>query len=96
MNTAATTGTSKSRIVPYSTPKLNKKTINFETMPLDSEYIWILGQGKNCRQFSFLTWNSFIGQFVRLVYRRGEDGVKGMERGNHYYSQLQVSLYWRT
>ena len=28
----------------------------------------------------FVTWNSFIGQFVHLV-GGGIDGVKGMERG---------------
>ena len=28
------------------------------------EYTLVLCQGKNCRQFSMLTWNSFTGQFV--------------------------------
>ena len=34
---------------------------------IDIEYTWILGQGKNCREFRLLTWNSFIGNFVHPV-----------------------------
>ena len=34
---------------------------------MDIDYKWILGQGKNCRQFSLLSWKSFIGQLVHLV-----------------------------
>ena len=34
---------------------------------IDIKYTWILGQGKNCRQFSLLTWISFIGQFIHPV-----------------------------
>ena len=30
---------------------------------------------------------------VRSSSKRREDGVKGMEGGNHYFSRLQVSLY---
>ena len=41
------------------------RMIQFVTM--DVEYTWILRQGKNCRQFNLLTWNSFIGQFVYPV-----------------------------
>ena len=33
--------------------------------------MWILRQGKNCRQFSLLTGNSFIGQFVHPVGGEG-------------------------
>ena len=35
--------------------------------------------GKNCRQFSFLTWNLFIDQFVYPLGGRGWD--KGGGRG---------------
>ena len=51
---------------------------------MDVEYTWILGQVTNCRQFSLLTWNLFIGQFVHLVGREG-DWEKGE---NHYFSPL--------
>ena len=44
---------------------------------MDLGYMWILWQGKNYRQFSFLTWNSFIGQFFHPV---GGDRVKGWKR----------------
>ena len=44
---------------------------------MDAEYTWISGQGKYCRQFSLLTCNSFIGQFVYSV--GGKDyKVKGV------------------
>ena len=36
-------------------------------LEIDAEYTWItvnIIQVKNCLQFSLLTWNSFIGQFV--------------------------------
>ena len=35
--------------------------------------------GKNCRQFRFLTWTSFIGQFV---HSEGGYGVEGVEGGS--------------
>ena len=47
-------------------------------------------KGLNCRQFSLLTWNSFIGQFVYPV--GGERMEKGMEGGNRYVGQLRASL----
>ena len=37
---------------------------------MDVEYKWILCQGKNCRQFMLLTWNSRIGQFVHPWERK--------------------------
>ena len=46
---------------------------------MDVEYTWILGQWKNCRQFSLLTWNSFIGQFVHLVVGKGMGKRGGRE-----------------
>ena len=46
---------------------------------------------ENCRQFSLLAWNSFIGQFVDPV------GGKGMEKrggwGNRYFIPRHVSIY---
>ena len=47
--------------------------------------IRILWKGKNCRQFSSLTWKSFIDQFV---YPVGGEGVDGRHR---YYMTLRVS-----
>ena len=38
---------------------------------MDVEYTWILWQGKNCCQFSLLTCNSFIGQFVHPLGGEG-------------------------
>ena len=43
---------------------------------MDVEYTWILRQGKNCRQFRLITWNSFIGQFVHPLGEYGV-GLKG-------------------
>ena len=44
---------------------------------MDAEYTWISGQGKYCRQFSLLTWNSIIAKFVCSV--GGKDyKVKGV------------------
>ena len=44
--------------------------------------------GKNCRQFSLLTWNSFIGQFVHPV---GGDEVKGVEVCNMFIFVYMIS-----
>ena len=43
-----------------------------ETFPeMDVKYMWILGQGNNCRQFMLLFSLSFIGQFVDPVGGKG-------------------------
>ena len=46
---------------------------------------------KNCPQFRLLTWTSFIAQFIHPV--GGKVGVKGMDWGYRYFSQLRVLLY---
>ena len=38
---------------------------------IDIEYKGILWQSKNCRQFRFLTFTSYIGQFVHPELWRG-------------------------
>ena len=43
-------------------------------------YSWMYLQGEICRQFSLLTWTSFIGQFIHIV-----EGKR-----YHYFSQLRV------
>ena len=40
-------------------------------LTMDTEYMWIVSQGKNCHQFMLLTWTLFISQFVRLVEGEG-------------------------
>ena len=45
--------------------------MNSHGVTMDIEYTWILGQGKNCRQFSLITWNSFICQFVHPLGGKG-------------------------
>ena len=37
---------------------------NYLISPLDQGYTWIYCQGKICRQFRWLLWTLFIGQFV--------------------------------
>ena len=46
---------------------------------MNVEYTWILWKGKNYRQFSLLTWNLFIGQFVHPVGGSGGIGIKGVK-----------------
>ena len=52
---------------------------NNNSKTIDVEFTWILWQRKNCRQFSLLTWNMFIGQFVHPLGRDvvGKMGGKG-------------------
>ena len=40
-------------------------------LPMDTEYMWIVSQGKNCHQFMLLTCTLFKCQFVRLVEGEG-------------------------
>ena len=49
---------------------LHPRFFSYWHKTMDVGYTWMLTQGKNCRQFSLLIWNSFIGQFVHPV--RGE------------------------
>ena len=60
-----------------------KKLIIRSTEKMDIQKIF----NNICHQFSLLKWTSFIGQFVHPV----GDGVKGVDLGYHYFSQLQAS-----
>ena len=50
---------------------------------MDIKYMWILLQGKICRHFRWLTYNSLIGQFVHQ--EGGIDGVKGEDWGYRFF-----------
>ena len=53
-------------------------------------YMDIVTGGKLCNTLLFPM--SFIGHFVHPQSKEG-NGVKGVEGGARYFSQLQVSLY---
>ena len=48
--------------------------------------------GENCLQFRLLTLIYFIGQFFLSISSEGY-GVKWVDIGYRFFSQLQVSLY---
>ena len=54
---------------------------------MDIEYEDIMTGGGFYRQFSLLLWSSFIGQLVPPI-KWGGDGVKGVDGGYRYISQL--------
>ena len=57
----------------YATPHYCSRQFisisSFMVTLMDVEYTWILRQGKNWCQFSLLTWNSVIGQFIYQILR---------------------------
>ena len=69
---------------------------------LDVDYMWILWHGKFFRQFSLLTWNSFISQFVHLVEGEGmwykgwkHDACVTLLKNIKFWRKIQVILCLR-
>ena len=50
--------------------------------------------GKNCHQFSLVTWNSFIGQFVNPIEGGWKEGIVILARCKFHFIRENEDLVW--